>query len=164
MRSVIRTLLLVTTVAISGLDSKVFAGGADKMTASQLEHRGEELRNAIATRYSQLVQSAKLQPGENDISDVVREYIIAGMSFDDAVTLLHSAGFNFEPLPPRPVPDKPPPWTYKDEDRFLLIAVEIVDSSASRSVNCVITLTPESTESQPYITKSAAGFIRGISL
>ncbi|WP_156545996.1 hypothetical protein [Cupriavidus sp. D384] len=63
-----------------------------------LEQRGKLLRTEIDKTYQELDRTHSLRR-ENDISSVVLRYIPIGMSFDDAETVLHYAGFTLGPRP-----------------------------------------------------------------
>lgn len=72
------------------------------VTNESLEQRGKMLREAIERTYKKMLDEKTLSANpraRNDISDVVVQYIPAGTSFDDAESILRSAGFNIDPRP-----------------------------------------------------------------
>lgn len=82
------------------------------MTSDLLEQRGKQLRSAIEQAYKKLVDARSLKPmGGNDITEVVVQYIPVGTSFDDAESILRSAGFKVEPRPSAN-PSGSFPWRY----------------------------------------------------
>jgi hypothetical protein len=74
--------------------------GMRKMSPEEIERRGKELRAALHQTYEELVASEKVSGLETDISGYIAPYIFAGITFDDAESILRAAGFSLNPRPP----------------------------------------------------------------
>lgn len=72
------------------------------VTSESLEQRGKQLRAALELAYKKKVDAKTLSADPrvgNDVTDVVVRYIPIGTSFDDAESILRSAGFRVDPRP-----------------------------------------------------------------
>lgn len=72
-----------------------------KMSNSQLESRGANLRKALIGEYGSLMHSGRLSPqiGGTDITNIVTQYLPGDTTFDDAESILRSAGFAIRARP-----------------------------------------------------------------
>lgn len=79
-----------------------------QMITNDLEARGKQLRSAIDERYKQLASGEMKSSGypNNDITDVVTQYVPVGISFDEAEIILRSAGFKIGPRGSSPLTPK----------------------------------------------------------
>jgi hypothetical protein len=72
------------------------------MVTESLEQRGKQLRVALEQAYQKMVDektlSARPMAG-NEVTDVVVRYIPIGTTFDDAESILRSAGFSVDSRP-----------------------------------------------------------------
>lgn len=68
---------------------------------AHLNEQGMQLRAEIETAYRRLKSAKQLVPGHrgNDIGDIIRKFMPVGTSFDDAESILRSAGFTVGPRP-----------------------------------------------------------------
>jgi len=74
-------------------------------STNELEQRGKKLRADIDNAYKKLSEASGIKDrgmGSSPITDVVTKYIPIGISFDDAETILRSAGFAIRPRAPNP--------------------------------------------------------------
>jgi hypothetical protein len=131
----------------------------DEMIPDDLEQRGKALRKEIIRIYHELNKSQKLNAAGVYIDDSLKSYISIGMPFKSVEVVLRCAGYEIDPLPPRPSPQNPPPW-YKDDDRFLLLGYTVLENGDAYQVTSSIAITPDDNISLHFTVKNVTGFIR----
>ncbi len=110
-----------------------------QMNKAGFDQIGKRLRTEIEANYHELQKNKKLIPGlkGNDISEIVRNYIPSGSSFDDAENILRSAGFVVEPRPDLTVINDRP-------DRYDVSAViDSLDRGIAHNVQVIVSLSPK---------------------
>jgi hypothetical protein len=109
-----------------------------------VETRGKELRTAIDAFYARLPVTTKapsLPPTPaTDMADILKRYIPAGTSFDDAEAILRQAGFTI--VRPRRIELQPPPTNVLPAYDVLAELQQTIGSPPSR-MNARAVLRPQ---------------------
>ena len=89
-------IVLITPIALEGGSNWASETTINQTDRDQLQQRGQELRAALQQTYQELLRTKRLNGHRTDITQSVLPYISVGMSFRDAETILHNAGFTIE--------------------------------------------------------------------
>lgn len=123
------------------------------MNAISLDQRGGQLRIEIERIYHQLKREKKLVSGPkgNDIGEIVREYVRIGDSFDDAETILRSAGFTVHPRPGLDATGNRP-------DKYHVVAfINSLDHEGGHHIQVIVSLGPKTPNDYSSIYQISAG-------
>lgn len=124
------------------------------VTTESLEQRGKQLRVALERAYKEMVDAGTLSTDSrvsNNVTDVVIRYIPVGMSFDDAESILRSAGFRVSR------PSANPPGTRRDR-HDVVGAIAPFAQKFLGGANLYVHLSPASPGDYSKVNKVSAGF------
>lgn len=90
-------------------------------------------------------------PKGNDIGEIVREYVRIGDSFDDAETILRSAGFTVHPRPGLDATGNRP-------DKYHVVAfINSLDHEGRHHIQVIVSLGPKTPNDYSSIYQISAG-------
>lgn len=125
------------------------------VATESLEQRGKQLRIELEQAYKKMVDAGTLSTDprvSNDVTDVVIRYIPVGMSFDDAESILRSAGFRVDS---RPSANQP----RTGRDRHDVVgAIAPFDQKFLGGADLYVHLSPASPGDYSKVNKVSAGF------
>ena len=141
MRHLLLAALACLLPALAAAQDRLPAISPSSVDQVALKLQGERMQSAINELYHRMQSSSSLKPGPNDIKLLVEQYIGTGMNIENAISIMRSAGYAVDPLPPRPTPTNPPPW-YCEDDRFKVFAVKNIENSPGFSTTSIISIKP----------------------
>jgi hypothetical protein len=149
--------------AVARCDSKPGANFNDRGpsscddSADDLKERAQKLRAALERRYQELRAAHQLSGGLHgtDVSNDVRPYIAAGMSFDDAESILRDAGFVVGKRPG----SEPPPGLNRAADWYAVVAkIGPFSAAFGTKIDLYVSLLPTSPADYAKVQKVSAVF------
>jgi hypothetical protein len=145
----------LTAEELKGDLAVVRAEGTRKMSPDEIERRGKELRAALQQTYEEIVASAKPSGLQTDITRSVTPYVSAGMTFEEAESILKVAGFEINP---HPTADKAKDPNRAKDWYAVLASISSFIQGFMRKVSVYVTLFPKSPGDYTVVDNVQASF------